>query len=152
MITELNRKMKGQGGFNMIELMVVVVIVGILAAIAVPIYSKYAKNARVTEATGKLGDILTAAKSYAVEHESDNDPTTADWPAGCGATNFVGDCTDSQNFSYAVVSPGGALTITATGKTGTPMEDVIVKLGGDATCSVGLSDPTKNGHVCISGM
>ena len=40
----------------MIELMVVVVIVGILAAIAIPIYGKYVKQARTTEATGRMGD------------------------------------------------------------------------------------------------
>ncbi|HEX7880512.1 MAG TPA: prepilin-type N-terminal cleavage/methylation domain-containing protein, partial [Candidatus Eisenbacteria bacterium] len=115
MISNLRKKMKDRRGFNMIELMVVVVIIGILAAIAVPIYSKYAKNARVTEATGRIGDILTAAKSYAIENDSDGLPTTADWPTSCGATNFVGDCTKSQNFGYTVSASGGTLTILAEG-------------------------------------
>ncbi len=53
----------------MIELMVVVVIVGILAAIAIPIYGKYIKNARVTEATGRIGEIVTASKAWAQDHQ-----------------------------------------------------------------------------------
>lgn len=151
MFRSIKKKMKDRRGFNMIELMVVVVIVGILAAIAVPIYSKYAKNARVTEATGRIGDLLTAAKSYAIENESDGNPTTADWPSGCTATNYVGDCTSSQNFDYAFSSTGG-LIITATGKMGTPMANVVVKLGGNDDCTSGLTDPTKNGFICISGL
>jgi type IV pilus assembly protein PilE len=129
----------------MIELMVVVVIIGILAAIAVPIYSKYAKNSRVTEATGRLGDILTAAKSYAIEHESNNAPTDADWPTTCAATNFVGDCTQSQNFTYALTGvANGSLTVTATGRASTPMNGVTVTLT--------ITDPTQNGAITIAGL
>lgn len=145
MLSNLTRKMRNEGGFNMIELMVVVVIVGILAAIAVPIYSKYAKNSRVTEATGKIGDILTAAKSYAVENESNNVTTDANWPATCAATNFIGDCSATQNFTYAMTGVNnGLLTITATGKAGTPMVGV--------TATLTITDPNTNGTVTIAGL
>jgi prepilin-type N-terminal cleavage/methylation domain-containing protein len=145
MITKLSKKMRGEGGFNMIELMVVVVIVGILAAIAVPIYSKYAKNSRVTEATGKIGDILTAAKSYAVENESNTVVTDANWPATCAATNFVGDCSNTQNFSYALTGiNNGLLTITGTGLAGSPMAGVTVTLT--------ITNPTTNGSIVIAGL
>lgn len=145
MLINLRKKMKDRRGFNMIELMVVVVIIGILAAIAVPIYSKYAKNSRVTEATGRLGDVLTAAKSYAIENEANNDPTDANWPTNCAATNFVGDCTASQNFTYALTGAvNGAMTITATGIASTPMEGVTVKLT--------ITDPTQNGTIAITGL
>ena len=145
MFSNFHRRMKDNRGFNMIELMVVVVIIGILAAIAVPIYSKYAKNARVTEATGRIGDILTAAKSYAIENETDNNPTTAVWPALCTTANFIGDCTQSQNFTYVIAGvSGGALTITATGRAGTPMTGV--------TAVLTITDPTQNGSIVISGL
>ncbi len=75
------RKNKNQKGFTMIELMVVVVIVGILAAIAIPIYGKYIKNARMTEAAGRIGEIITAEKAYAIEHDGDY---THVQPGGCG--------------------------------------------------------------------
>ncbi|TPW05252.1 MAG: putative pilin [bacterium] len=145
MFSNLRRRMKDNRGFNMIELMVVVVIIGILAAIAVPIYSKYAKNSRVTEATGRLGDILTAAKSYAIENEANGTPTDANWPGTCAALNFVGDCTQSQNFTYALTGvANGLLTITATGRANTPMTGV--------TAVLTITDPTQNGAIAISGL
>ena len=151
MFSNMRRRMKDNRGFNMIELMVVVVIIGILAAIAVPIYSKYAKNARVTEATGKIGDILTASKAFAMENESNTTITDANWPATCAAVNFIGDCVRSQNFSYALVGVNnGLLTITATGvaqpapSSAFPMQGVSVVLT--------ITDPTQNGLIVISGL
>jgi len=60
------RKQPNQKGFTMVELMVVVVIVGVLAAVAVPMYSKYVKNARVSEASSKIGEVITAAKAWSI--------------------------------------------------------------------------------------
>jgi type IV pilus assembly protein PilE len=101
----------------MIELMVVVVIVGVLAAIAIPLYGKYIKNARVTEATGRIGEVITASKAWAQENQdASGNPI---WPSAAGG---IVDLAASQNFTYSITDGGGAnanttaFEITATGQ------------------------------------
>lgn len=51
-------------GFTLMELMVVIVIVAILAAVAVPLYINYHKDAQRTEAKRAIGAIITAEQTY----------------------------------------------------------------------------------------
>lgn len=51
----MNRLMRFQGGFTLIELMIVVTIIGILASVALPAYKDYAMRARVTEGLALVG-------------------------------------------------------------------------------------------------
>lgn len=87
---------KDRGGFTMIELMVVVIIVAVLAAVAVPLYTNYIKNSRKSEATARLGAVLTAAKSYYQENSG--------WPTTATASGFYGDFTGSDHFTYSQLS------------------------------------------------
>ncbi len=57
--------MKTQKGFTLIELMIVVAIIGILAAVAIPAYSDYLKRAQVTEAIGLMGGLKGPAEEFA---------------------------------------------------------------------------------------
>lgn len=126
-------------GFTMVELMVVVLIVGVLAAIATPIYARYVFNSRITEATGQMADILTAAKSFAIANE-DGDPSTVEWPASCGERGFFGDCEDSPNFRDYEITPGGTdLKITARGRE--KMAGYIVTMS--------VSDLVSNGVISV---
>ena len=57
-------------GFSLMEVMIVVVIIGIFAALAYPNLEKYLKRARQTEAKTNLSAIYTAQKIYFTLHQS----------------------------------------------------------------------------------
>lgn len=60
--------MNAQKGFTLIELMIVIAIIGILAAIAIPAYQSYIKKAAYTEVTSAMAPIKTAIDTcYGIE-------------------------------------------------------------------------------------
>lgn len=64
-------------GFTLIELIIVVIIIGVLAAIAAPLMSSNVTKAKKSEAVAALGAIRTAARLYNAENSA--------WPAGTGS-------------------------------------------------------------------
>ncbi len=144
MMNRIHRSKNSSAGFTMIELLVVVIIVGVLAAIAVPIYTDYIKKARISEATGRMADILTAAKAFAQENA---DATAgADWPASESTIGFIGDTQPGPNFTYTLAgADDGDLTITATG-TGI-MSPIVVTMS-----LTGVTALNKNGVITVTGI
>ena len=127
MIKTLREK---KGGFTLIELMIVVAIIAILAAIAIPNYLNYRYKARTSEAKSNLGAINTLEESYAAEVDNyvtavANPDVAAIW-AGTGSTWNAGAASDrylegigfktkgTVYYAYSVIADGGAYTPTDT--------------------------------------
>jgi len=64
------KSLHGKKGFTLIELMIVVAIIGILAAIAIPNFLRYQAKSKQAEAKTNLGAIGTNAEAYRSEHDT----------------------------------------------------------------------------------
>jgi type IV pilus assembly protein PilA len=75
--------LKGKKGFTLIELMIVVAIIGILAAIAIPNFLKFQAKSKMSEAKTNLGAIYTGELSYFGEQNAYSDFNAINWsPSG----------------------------------------------------------------------
>ena len=83
---------KREKGFTLIELMIVVVIIGILAAIAIPNFLRYQAKAKQSEAKTNLGAIYVTQTAYFSENDS--------YAASISALNWSP--AGSTRYSYAV--------------------------------------------------
>jgi type IV pilus assembly protein PilA len=112
-------------GFTLIELMIVVAIIGILAAIAIPNFVKFQCRSKQSEAKGNLKALYTAEESYRAEYD-----TYFDCPSGTGAgqcglnsTNDIGFSPKGGKIRYLYSASGSATT----------------GFAGDATVNAGFS-------------
>jgi type IV pilus assembly protein PilA len=87
-----------QKGFTLIELMIVVAIIGILAAVALPAYQDYTIRAKVSEGFA----LASAAKVTVAENAADGKPLIAGYgqPANPGTNNV-----NSSNVTSVVITP-----------------------------------------------
>ena len=109
---------KNQKGFTLIELMIVVAIIGILAAIAIPNFTNYQMKAKTAEAKTNLGAIRTSEVAYLAENDVYKACTAS--PAGTPGTQKVA-WVDAGGFDEIGFSPAGGVyyqyAVTLTGTT-----------------------------------
>tara|TARA_R110001606_G_scaffold271824_1_gene420392 strand:+ start:3429 stop:3845 length:417 start_codon:yes stop_codon:yes gene_type:complete len=102
-----------QKGFTLIELMIVVAIIGILAAIALPAYQDYTKRARVAEGLSLAGGAKTAVTEY---FSSEGALPADNAQAGLPAANTIsGDSVTSVTVAAGVITVAFDATKVAAG-------------------------------------
>jgi type IV pilus assembly protein PilA len=139
-------------GFTLIEMMIVVVIVGVLATLAVVGYRKIVESAHVSEATGMVHNIRVAQEAYHSETQSYADISTSmtswypatpvhgiqtGWGASCG-----GKCNSNMDWSMLPVRVDGPVLFGYATRAGTPAtnpQTPITYLNANATVPQGLT-------------
>lgn len=76
----MRHQVRNQRGFTLVELMIVVAIIGLLAAIAIPNYLSYQLKAKTSEAKTSLAAIKTASLSFQAERSCFLSVQSSGWP------------------------------------------------------------------------
>jgi type IV pilus assembly protein PilE len=105
-MTELSRSRSREAGFTLAELMIVVVIVGILMAIALPTFQNQVMRSKRTAAQAEMLDIANRQQQYLLSNRSYMDEATLE------ASGYSLDPDVAKNYNYSIAL--GTMTYTVT--------------------------------------
>ena len=125
-----------QKGFTLIELMIVVAIIAILAAIAIPQYQAYVIRSQVTRVMGELGD------QKVVVEDCYNNGAVAESPVTAVAGNNTGDASCVMTASSSNLIEGGLPTIDLLGAAANPSAKITANFGENANATLTAAKAT----------
>jgi len=111
----LNKLHRNRKGFTLIELMIVVVIIGVLASMAIPRFMRATSKAKMSEARQLLKQIYTMQHAYRLENDTYTCNGLTASSAAQNAFNPIGvEIGASARYSYAMTADAVSFTCVAT--------------------------------------
>jgi len=117
---------QAQKGFTLIELMIVVAIIGILAAVAIPAYQDYITKAKLSKIPPAVAPLKLAIASFAQEYGGDYSTITANDAWASLGLPTAGPSTTTEVKTISVTGSTGAIVVTMQGIKATKIDSKTV--------------------------